>query len=144
MKRSHFRSFAILVGLLVCAAASFRVVQLWDQKADGYWPPKHLAPPVAEVADRIQVFVAGEPIERMITDEKLFVAGKGGPTPLTASEVTASVNGYEKARIARIPELMAFSALAGAGFALFLIGLFTPVISVFRHDERVDIHLTTT
>lgn len=143
MKRSHFRSFAILVGLLVCAAASFRVVQLWDQKADGYWPPKHLAPPVSEVADRIQVFVAGEPIERMLLDEKLLFAGKGGPTPLSPKEVTASVNGYDKARIARIPELMAFSALAGAGFMLFLVGLFTPAISAFGREELVDIHLET-
>jgi hypothetical protein len=53
------------------------------------------------------------------------------------------VNNYERVRLARIPMMLALAAGVGAGFVLFLIGLFTPLIASLHPDELVDLHLPT-
>lgn len=45
MKRNHFRSFAILIGLLACAGACYGILHLWQQPADAYWTATAFSPP---------------------------------------------------------------------------------------------------
>ena len=51
MKKNHFRSFAILFGLLVCGAACYGLLHLWQLPVEDSWIPAPYAPPLAQPAD---------------------------------------------------------------------------------------------
>lgn len=143
MKKSHFRLFAILVGLVACGGACFGLWKLWEQPADAYWTAEAFSPTLAAVSDRVEVFVNEEPLLKAVGEERLVLKQKGSEAPLVAEKVIARVNNYERVRLARIPMMLALAAGVGAGFVLFLIGLFTPLIASLHPDELVDLHLPT-
>ena len=143
MKKSHFRLFAILVGLVACGGACFGLWKLWQQPADAYWTAEAFSPTLAADGDRVEVFVNEEPLLKAVGEERLVLKQKGAEAPVAAEKVVARVNNYERVRLARLPMLLALAAGAGAGFVLFLIGLCTPLIASLHLDELVDIHLET-
>ena len=53
MKRNHFRSFAILIGLLACGGACYGLLNPWQQPADAYWTATAFSPPLATASDRV-------------------------------------------------------------------------------------------
>jgi hypothetical protein len=143
LKKSHFRSFAILIGLLVCAGACYGILRLWEQPADAYWTPAAYAPPLAQASDRVEVFVGGEPILKLAADQKLVLKEKTTEAPLAPDQLVARVNNYDRVRLARIPTLLALAAAAGAGLVFFLVGVFAPMIAALHPQELVDLHLET-
>ena len=143
MKKSHFRLFAILVGLVACGGACFGIWKLWQQPLDSYWTAEAFSPTLAAASDRVEVFVNDEPLLKAVAEERIVHKQKGAEAPVVADKVVARVNNYERVRLARIPMLLALAAGAGAGFVLFLIGLFTPFIASLHPDELVDLHLPT-
>lgn len=143
MTRSHFRFFALAVGLLVCAVASFRIWQLWTQPPGDVWTPAHLALPLQTEATRFEVLVAGEPLARAVEQRRVQVTPVGKTEPVTLTEVLVRANNHDRAVLELVPKLLALSAVAGGALVLFLIGLFTPMIGAFRQHGLVDIHLPT-
>lgn len=143
MKKSHFRLFAILVGLVACGGAAYGLFTLWQQPADAYWTATAFSPTLAASADRVEVFVNDEPLLKAVAEERIVHKQKGAEAPVAADKVIARVNNYEKVRLARLPMMLGLAAAAGAGFVLFLIGLFTPFIASLHPDELVDLHLPT-
>lgn len=141
MKHNHFRMFAILVGLLVCAGAAWGVFHLSQVPSEGHFTPAAFAPPLAQVADRVQVYVAGEPLLGEVEGQRLVLKKKGTEAPVAASEIVASVNDYDRVRNARVPVMLGLAAAAGGGLVLFLVGLFTPLIKALKPPEIVDLHL---
>lgn len=144
MKKNPFRPFAIGIGLLVCGLAGFRVWQLWQQPLDGFWTQPAYSPALDAVADSVVVYVAGDPILKVVEAQNLVLKrGKDTEAPVAAAELKASVNNYYKARAGRIPMMVTFAAVSGAGLAFFLVGLFMPLIRSFHPQELVDLHLET-
>lgn len=143
MKRNHFRSFAILVGLLLCGGACYGGLQLWEQPSDANWTATAVSPTLAAVSDRVEVFVANEPILKAAEEGRLVLKQKTTDVPVVADSIVARVNNYERVRLARIPTLLGFAAAAGAGLVLFLIGLFAPLIGALVPPEIIDLHLPT-
>ena len=141
MKRNHFRSFAILVGLLACAGACYGFLHLWEQPADAYWTATAFSPPLAAVSDRVELFVADEPLLKAVGEERLVLKKKGTEAPVAVGDLVARVNNYDRVRLARIPAMLALAAAAGGGLVLFLIGLFSPLISALVPPAIVDLHL---
>lgn len=141
MKQNHFRLFAILIGLLVCAGAGYGVYHFSQVPADGHFVDPAFAPPLAESAGRVVVYVAGEPILKAIEEQKVVLKRKDGDAPLAATEIVASLNERDGARLAKVPLMLGLAALAGGAFVLFLIGLFTPLISALKPPMIVDLHL---
>jgi len=141
VKRNHFRSFAILVGLLLCAGACYGVLRLWEQPADAYWTAAAVSPTLTTVSDRVEVFVANEPILKAAGEGRLVLKQKTAEVPVAADNLVARVNNYDRARLARIPTLLGLAAAAGAGLVLFLIGLFAPLIGALVPPEIIDLHL---
>jgi hypothetical protein len=143
VKKNPFRPFAIVIGLLVCGLAGFRLWQLWEQPADAFWTQPAYAPTLDAVSDRFAVLVDGEPVLKLVKEQKLLLVVKETPAPVTAERLTVSVNNYDKVRASRIPAMIVFAAVAGGAFILFLVGLFTPLIGSFHPQELVDLHLPT-
>jgi hypothetical protein len=138
----HFRLFAILCGLLACAGGSFRVWQLQNQPVGDPWTPAIYAPGLEATTDKLEVLLAGEPLAKAITEQRLTMATSAGAVPVKLSEVKVRLNNEAALRAATVPPMLGFSALAGGGFVLFLIGLLTPMIGAFKQHGLVDIHLT--
>ncbi len=139
----HFRFYSITLGLLVCALASYRVWQLWTRPAVDTWTPASFAQPLETVADRFEVRVAGEPMTKVVADGKLTRQAEVGTAPVRAEDVTVRVNNADRQKAETIPPMLAFAAVAGGAFVLFVIGLFTPVIGSFHPRGLVDLHLET-
>ena len=138
----HFRSYAISVGLIVCLLSCYRLLTLWNQPADAFWSPAHLALSMDATKDRLEVLAQGKPLAAAIEAKQVYIVANGVSVPLTVSDVGIRVNDYDRQRTMRIPAMMAFAAVAGGGFVLFLIGLLTPAISVLKPHGLVDLHLT--
>ena len=143
MKKSHFRSFAIVVGLIVCAGAAAGLWYLWQQPTDAYWTQTAYSPALSAVSDRVEVWVNDEPLLKAVAEERLVLKQRGTEAPVASEKILARVNNYERVRLARVPTLLGLAAAAGAGLVFFLVGLFTPLIASLHPDELVDLHLPT-
>ena len=141
MKKNHFRSFAILFGLLVCGAACYGLLHLWEQPVDASWTPAAFSPPLASVSDRVELYLAGEPLLKVVEAQQLVLKRDGTEAPVAAEALVASVNNYDRVRLARIPTMLALAAAAGGAFVFLLVGLFAPLISALKPPPIVDLHL---
>jgi hypothetical protein len=139
---SHFRFFAIVCGLLFSAAASYRVWQLYSQPVANKWTQAIYAPGLETTADKFEVLVAGVPLAKAIASEQLAMSKNGVLVPVKDADVKVRTNNEVALRAATLPTMIGFAAVAGGGLVLLLIGLFTPLIGIFRQHGLVDIHLT--
>ena len=140
---SHFRLFAILCGLVACAGGSYRVWQLSTQPVGDPWTPAVYAPGIESTADRLEVLVGGVPLVQAVAEQRLSMTTNAGPVPVKVGEVRVRLNNEASLRAAQVSPMLGFSALAGGGLVLLLIGLLTPVIGAFKQHGLIDIHLTT-
>lgn len=141
MKHNHFRLFAILIGLLLCAGACYGAWHFWNVPSEGHWPAEAFSPPLGQATDRVQVYLSGEPILKLVGEQRLVVKEKDTSAPVAAEKLVASLNGFDRARLANVPLMLALAAVAGAAFALFLVGLFTPLIAALKPPDIVDLNL---
>ena len=82
MKKSHFRLFALLVGLVACGGACFGLWKLWQQPVDAYWTATAFSPTLAASADRVEVYVDDEPLLKAVGEERLVLKQKGAEVPV--------------------------------------------------------------
>lgn len=141
MKHNHFRLFAILIGLLACAGASYGVYHFWQVPAEGHWTADAFSPPLAKAADRVEILYAGEPFLKVVESQAVILKEKTTEAPLVADKLLARLNNYDQARLAKVPLLLGLAAAAGGGFVLFLVGLFAPLIKALKPPDIVDLHL---
>jgi hypothetical protein len=135
MQKSHFRLWALLGGTVVLLLALAGLWKVQSAPVDTALTPAHLAIPLASTADRYEVLVAGVPLQKAIADKRLMLAGENGAAAIVVPEATVRVNEAGKVRAARVPSLLALSAIAGGALVLLLVGVFTPRIGL------IDMHL---
>jgi hypothetical protein len=143
MQKSHFRLWALLGGGIVLVLALAGLWRVQNAPVDTSLTPAHLAPPLSSVADRFDVLVGGVPLQKAIADKRLVLAGENGAAALVIPDAAVRINEAERIRAARVPSLLALSAMAGGALVLFVIGLFTPRIGAFRQHGLIDLHLET-
>lgn len=141
MQKSHFRLWALLGGGVVLVLALGGLWKVQTAPVDTGLTPAHLALPLASTTDRMQVLVGGVALEKAIADKRLFLAGDNGAAAQVVPEATVRVNEAEKMRAARVPSLLALSAMAGGGLVLFIVGLFAPKIGAYKQHGLIDMHL---
>ena len=141
MQKSHFRLWALLGGgiVLVLALGGFWKVQ--NAPVDTSMTPAHLARPLSATTERFEVLVASVPLQKAIAEKRLMLAGENGAPAIVVPEATVRVNEAERIRAARVPSLLALSALGGGALVLFLLGLFAPLIGAFKQHGLIDMHL---
>ena len=113
MQKSHFRLWALLGGgiVLVLALGGFWKVQ--NAPVDTSMTPAHLARPLSATTDRFEVLVASVPLQKAIAEKRLMLAGENGAAAIVVPEATVRMNEAERVRAARVPSLLALSALGG-------------------------------
>jgi hypothetical protein len=141
MQKSHFRLWALLGGGVVLVLAILGLWKVQTAPVDTTLTPAHLAPPLSTLGGRAEVLVGGVPLEKAIADKRLFLAGDNGAAPQVVPNATVRLNEAEHQRAARVPALLALSAMAGGAFVLFLVGVFAPRIGSVRQHGLLDMHI---
>jgi hypothetical protein len=141
MQKSHFRLWALLGGGVIVVLALGGLWKVQTAPVDTSLTPAHLAQPLSSTADRLEVIVATVPLQKAIADKRLLLAGENGAAAIVVPDATVRVSEAERMRAARVPSLLALSAMAGGGFVLFLIGLLVPRIGAFKQHGLIDMHL---
>jgi hypothetical protein len=141
MQKSHFRLWALLGGGVVLVLALGGLWKVQNAPVDTSLTPAHLAQPLTSTADRFEVLVASVPLQKAIADKRLMLAGENGAAAIVVPEATVRMNDAGRMRAARVPSMLALSAMAGGGFVLFVIGLIAPKIGAFKQHGLIDMHL---
>ena len=142
MKGNRFRFLALFFGGLALVASLFALYRLLNKSEGTAWTPKSMALRLDSVADRFEVYVAGDPLDRKLSEGRLTLAGKDPfPRALTAWDVTVRVNNHDQVRLAQMPTLMWLAAAAGASAILFLIGVFAPASLGAGSSGITELHL---
>jgi hypothetical protein len=106
-----------VVFLLIPAAHLFR---FFTQRSDIWWTPKPLAVPLAESADRVEIYVRGQLLQEQVKGHRLQVLASEGAVTLDAADVTVRFNNRDRVRAEQIPGLLG-AALVTAVAAVFVV-----------------------
>jgi hypothetical protein len=142
MSKNYFRIFAILFGGLVLAGSAYNAYRLVNQPRET-WVPRSLAQELSTASDRVEVLVAGEPLQKALSEGRVTLAKSDGPVVLAPSQVTARLDSHDQAVAVRIPALLASAAVAGGALVFFLLGLIAPSLggALSSHGALTELHL---
>jgi hypothetical protein len=116
----------IFAGMLLALSVP-RLVGFLSERDDIWWTPKAMAVPLGESRDRVEIYVGGTPLPRLLDTGQILVNTGAGSRALTSGEIGLRFNNWDRVRARRTPLLLGYAASAGAG-ALFLgfglIGLY--------------------
>lgn len=140
--KNRFRLFAFIVGGLVLAASSYNLYRLWDQPLNA-WTPKYLAPEIRGVGDHVEVFVGGEPMQKLLAEGRVAVTGPLGQVVVQPSSVTVRTNNYAEQRVERAPTAIIWAGAFGASLMLLALGLIVPLLGtvISNHGQLTQLHL---
>lgn len=119
----------LMFGGLVFLLAASHVVRLSTQSPDIWWTPKPLAVPLAESADRVEIYVRGGLLQDQLKAQRIQVVAPEGPATVGAADVAVRFNNRDRVRAGQIPGLLVAALVAGASgvfVVLSLLGLWPP------------------
>lgn len=120
---TSIRRFFILMGGLFGLIAAIQIWRLMTISPDRFWMPPEQAPAAQEMADRIQILVRGEPLEKAIGAGSLQLVRNGAAAPLTNEDVRLRLNEFDMERAKQFPAGVAFGIALGASLALLVLGV---------------------
>jgi len=112
-----FYAAMTFVLLFIPAVALFSEL---SKRSDIWWTPQPLALSLSESADRVQVYVRGKPLGSLLDAGQLKLAGTQDSV-LSISDVRLRLNNWDRVRTQRLPLVVAYAAVIGAGALLFLL-----------------------
>jgi hypothetical protein len=92
-----------------------------SRRTDIWWTPRTLLVPLAESADRAEVYVRGTPLGSLIATGRLRVMDDASGTTIAGSDIGFRFNNSDRVRAQRLPLLLAYAAACGAMATLFLV-----------------------
>jgi hypothetical protein len=117
------RKFTLVFGGLLFVLSALPIARYLGQPADIWWTPRALALPLSEAADRVEVYVGDEALQRLLESGRVQLLTGGGPVRVTESEVRLRLNNRDRIRAERIPSLLGACVMLGASGVLLLLGL---------------------
>ena len=113
-----FFAVLMLVLLFIPGVALFKEL---SKRSDIWWTPPTMLVPVSESADRVVVNVRGKPLGDLLNGGQLLVADGASNVALSTSDVGLRFNNWDRIRASRIPMLLLYAAVIGAGLMLFAL-----------------------
>ena len=104
--------------LLIPALALYRSL---SGPADIWWTPPAMALSLTESQDRVQIYARGRPLGALLDAKQLWIKDEAASTPLGAQEIGLRLNNWDHVRAARLPGLLVYAAVCGAGVVLLLL-----------------------
>ena len=112
--------FAVLMLVFVSIPAVALFTEL-SRRSDIWWTPPSMSVPLTEGADRVVVNVRGKPLGELLNGGQLQIADGASTSVVSASDVGLRFNNWDRIRASRIPILLLYAAVIGAGLVLFAL-----------------------
>lgn len=94
-----------------------------SRRSDIWWTPQAMLVPLAQGADRVEVYVRGKSLATLIEAGQLRMAEGGGSDALATSDVGLRLNNWDRVRAERLPLQLVRASACGAMACLFLLTL---------------------
>ena len=104
-----------------------------SRRSDIWWTPRTMLIPLAESADRVEIYVLGQPLTALLRAGQIRIAEGGSMRVLTASEIGLRVNNWDRVRAERLPVLLV--SAVGCGFAALMLLLITTGRLAWRGEQ---------
>ena len=114
----------VFYSLLTGALMLIPVVALYSElskRSDIWWTPATNQLPLAESRDRVEIYVRGRPLGMLLEQGHLAITDSAGPHVLTSQDVAVRLNNWDRMRIQRLPILLSYAAVLGAGLIALLL-----------------------
>lgn len=112
--------FAVLMLVLLAIPGVALFTEL-SRRSDIWWTPPTMLVPITEGADRVVVNVRGRPLGELLNGGKLLFADGPSTAALSTNDVGLRFNNWDRIRASRIPILLLYAAVIGAGLMLFAL-----------------------
>jgi hypothetical protein len=112
--------FSIFSGVLFLMAALPLYREL-SRPSDIWWTPHTLLVPLAESADRVEIYTRGRPIAAVLEAGQLRIVEGADSRVLSAGDFGLRFNNWDRTRAGRLPLLLVNAFACGATALLFLL-----------------------
>ena len=123
----------VAMSLSVLIVTALPIVRELTRRTDIWWTPMTMLVPLADSADRVEIYAQGRPLAKLIQAGQVQVLDEGMPVGLGAGDVGLRFNNSDHVRAERMPRLLISAALFGA-VALYLLLLATGRL-VYREER---------
>ena len=123
------RRLWMVLGVVFLLIPGSHLFRFFTQRSDIWWTPKPLAVPLAEAADRVEIYVRGQLLQEQVKEHRLQIVASQGAVTLDAADVTIRFNNRDRVRAGQIPGLLgaAFvTAVAAVFIVLSALGMWPP------------------
>ena len=127
--------FATMTGVLFLISALTLYREL-SRRTDIWWTPMALLVPLSESADRVVVYVRGNPLTKLIDAGQLRVADADSAGVVGTSDIGFRFNNADRVRVERLPLLLWYAAASGA-LAMLLVLIVTGRLA-YRGEKDAD------
>ena len=105
------------------AIAAVPLYQEFTRPSDIWWTPHAMLVPLAESADRVEIYARGTPLAELVKAGQLRIGDDRGASVVAAGDVGLRFNNRDRLRAERFPLLVVNAAACGAIALLFLLVL---------------------
>ena len=123
----------VAMSLSVLIVTALPIVRELTRRTDIWWTPHTMLVPLADSADRVEIYIHGQPLAKLIQAGQVQVLEDGRPVSLGAGDVGLRFNNSARVRAERLPRLLISAALFGA-VTLYLLLLVTGRL-VYREER---------
>jgi hypothetical protein len=112
-----------ILNLSVFLLAALPIIRELARPDDIWWTPRTMLVPLAESANRVEIYAHGRPLAGLLQAGQVQVLEGGGPVTLAPSDVGFRFNNSDHVRAERLPMLLLSAAVCGAiaVFGLLLV-----------------------
>ena len=101
--------------------AAVPLYQELSRRSDIWWTPRTMLVPLAESADRVEIYARGRPLGALLQAGQVRIAEDARTSELTPSEVGLRFNNWDRVRAERLPVLLVSAAGCGVAALMFLL-----------------------
>jgi hypothetical protein len=117
------RTFLLIFGGIFFLMSAQHIVRFFTQRADIWWTPKALGVPLADVSDRVEVYVSNVALQEHVKAGRVQLLTDTGATPVTESDTRLRFNNWDRIRAQEIPSLLTAAVCLGASGVFLLFGV---------------------
>jgi len=103
--------------------AAVPLYQELSRRSDIWWTPRAMLVPLAESADRVEIYIRGRPLAALLQTGQIRIAEDAHIGALIPSDIGLRLNNWDRVRAERLPGLLVSAAGCGITALMFLLVL---------------------